>query len=188
MRYPSFLRGTWADVRKVTARKIKDFGRGATLDELADDWLDTDGDHAPLALTLETGTVAIHCYALVRELGAAVPKSMPETVFATYFDQAVRSAWGITGLLGQDSRFLLSWDPTRPMVLLDAVAQHWEELDGVGARYAFIAPQPYRLWALPTGIKFALGQIGLTVPEVQAPLPAGGLRELIARGVARSGT
>jgi hypothetical protein len=54
-------------------------------------------------------------------------------------------------------------------------------LDGVGARYTVGVTDGARLWQLPTNLRYVLAELGVPRPALTAPIPAGGLRELLVR-------
>jgi len=98
------------------------------------------------------------------------------------FGQCLLTLDGLLGLLAPAN---LGWvyPAHRRQPLVQAAIEQWSVLDAVGARYSAGMATGSRLWDLPTNVKFVLANMGLDIPALNAPLPDGGIPELIARMV-----
>jgi hypothetical protein len=94
------------------------------------------------------------------------------------FQQSLTKPWSTLGLVENDS-WLFPKHRYRPF--LHAVRRYWELFDSVGARYSTGLQTPQPLWALPNTIKYVLANLSVPGDMLRAPLPPGGLAELIDR-------
>jgi hypothetical protein len=94
------------------------------------------------------------------------------------FHQSLTRPWSTLGLIGNDS-WLFPRHRYRPF--LRAVREHWDLFDSVGSRYSTGLQTPQPLWASATSIKYVLANLGISGDTLRAPLPPGGLAELIER-------
>lgn len=116
-------------------------------------------------------------------LGRLIKAMVDGRVSRQQEDEAVaaslRSAWGVLGLLAPPNQMLV-YPAERHRIIAEGVAECWNELDGVGARYSIGLPQGARLWSLPTNLQFVLSKIGIDVQRLAEPLPEGKVHELLA--------
>ena len=96
------------------------------------------------------------------------------------FQQSLTRPWSTLGLVaGGNTSWLIPKHRYRPF--LRAVRQYWDLFDSVGARYSFGLQTATPLWAFTNSIKYVLANLGIPGDTLRAPLPPGGLAELIDR-------
>lgn len=96
------------------------------------------------------------------------------------FEESLTTAWGTLGLAANDTHFwFIVAKRHRPF--LRAVRTYWDELDAVGPRYSYGINVGYPLWSMNSSIKFVLARRRIPNDILSAPLPPGGIGELIDR-------
>jgi hypothetical protein len=104
---------------------------------------------------------------------------LPTTAEAEAFEAGLLRPWTVLGLLAPINRMWV-FPPERRLPLLRAAAACWATLDGEGERYSVGSTAGQRLWSLGTNLKYILSNLGVSNETLAAPLPAGGLGELLA--------
>ena len=90
---------------------------------------------------------------------------------ASYVEWVIQEPWRIALTLEDSAARWISFAQRDGIVrYLRGVAQHWDVLDGVGARYCF-APMPEEFWEAAGTVMWAMTAVG--VPE-KAVLPGSG--------------
>jgi hypothetical protein len=93
------------------------------------------------------------------------------------------TSWGILGLLSQPNQGWL-FPRHRHAPFLRAVLAHWDEMDGVGARYSNGVNAGTRLWPTQQTLSFVLVESGVPQAELSTALsqmPPGGLPAFLER-------
>jgi hypothetical protein len=126
------------------------------------------------------GTPHFHCYLMhkiVRQafLDERIVPAIEEAVFA----DSLQTPWGTLGLLSNANMMWL-YPSQRHRPLLDAALRFWDELYAEGGRYSNGSTSGQDLWSLNTNLKFVLANLGIETSTLNAPLPTGGLRALVA--------
>jgi hypothetical protein len=180
---PAIQYGDWKTVKKRVRRAITQLKRGADLIEVmtADGMLDTETTSGLLVMHGFGHGANFHVsepWRLARDelfdmrAEPTVPTEIEDAIFAA----SLRVPWGVLGLIASDSQsWLMSRARHRP--LLNAALEAWPELDAVGARYYWAYPEP--LWSAPNNLKYVLGNLGVPVDVLRAPLPPEGPRALL---------
>jgi hypothetical protein len=88
--------------------------------------------------------------------------------------------WSLVGLLAQINVMWFSGHPERFRPFLDAVVAAWPTLYGlVGPRYSVGSVHGQDLWTVSSNLKYVLANMGVPTDPLRAPLPRGGLDELV---------
>ena len=83
---------------------------------------------------------------------------------------------------GHGGQPVVFWShPERYRPFLSAVLKHWPLFDAVGPRYTDGSRTLAALWPLAAGVKYVLANLGVPGEALRAPLPPGGLSELVER-------
>jgi hypothetical protein len=189
MKLPAFLYGPYKEVKKSGPRLVAQLRRGVPWAELAgDEMIDT--QEAPGMLVLmgpRPLIVGPHFHLFVPAIAmrqAILDRKLPREMWDTLVEPAVATLWGTLSFLAPVHLFFED-RPENQRRMLHAVARFWDELDGEGARYSRGDDEPRRLWELPTMLKYCIANQGLSTEQCIAPLPPGGIRELINQTNAR---
>lgn len=190
MKIPRALCGTAKDVSSGCRKHLTRFLRGAP-------WVDAEAELLEAAdapgLILLNGPAPLlssephmHAYAPFWELGRALDAekvTLDQALPA--FGAALAQPWSLLGLLSQANYRWLQ-DPERAARFLAAISSCWGALDAVGPRYTMGSRDGARLWDLPHLLKYVLANRGVSTPALTAPLPPGGLVDLVNPHVATS--
>ncbi len=186
MHLPSILYGTYATSLREVRKTMTQVRRGVSWNDAmqATGEVDT-ADHTGLLLLngpnpLLGGDEHFHLFLPLTEFARRVrsgqiPRERGDEVFA----ECLLTLDGLLGLLAPAN---LDWvyPEQRRQLVLNAVIQQWDVLDGVGERYSIGMATGSRLWAIPMNLKFILANMGVDASSLNAPLPQGGLPGLIA--------
>jgi hypothetical protein len=185
MKLPRSLCGTAKDVASSWRKHVTRFLRGAP-------WISGDEElieasEAPGLIVLNgpapllSSGEHVHAYAPFWELGRALDAEKLSLEQAEpAFEASLAEPWSLLGLLSQTNYRWLH-DPARAERFLAAITARWDALDAVGPRYTMGSLSGQQLWELPHLLKFALAGRGVPQPALLAPLPRGGIRELMGR-------
>jgi hypothetical protein len=91
---------------------------------------------------------------------------------------SLSTPWGILGVLAPKNQMVV-YPPQLHRTILSAVATWWDTLDAVGPRYTLGLREGTRLWNTTTNLQYVMGQLGIEIEKLQAPLPKQGLRAII---------
>jgi hypothetical protein len=189
MQMPLVLYGSSNDVKRTSTTIAMAWSNGQRLDEVAGPLIDSracSGYHVLDA----PGPGGHHFFLnhLMVELGKRLQsQSQPHLIQRELevLQDAARTPWGTLMLLANANAgwWMLRARPQldRLPILIDAVRQHWDVLDGEGARYVCSVPPPSRLWDASTNLKYALAALGVPAERLRGPLPDGGPTALLPR-------
>lgn len=194
MELPALFYGLYRDVKRRTNRIVNEIAKGADWMALveADGFLDTATTPGFILLEgpnpnrgsehhFQQWLLWAHIKNKRAHLWSRQSKDADKwgvAVQDVVFQQSLTKPWSTLGLVGNDS-WLYPEHRYRPF--LHAVRQYWDLFDSVGPRYSTGLQTPESLWALPSAIKYALANLGIPGETLRAPLPPGGLAELIDR-------
>lgn len=91
--------------------------------------------------------------------------------------QAIGASWSLLGVLCPEEKIFVL-PPDRHRALLSSVVQFWGPLDEPGPRYTFGLREGARLWDVPTGLRYVLGQLGVPERILTDELPPEGVAGL----------
>lgn len=177
---PASLAGDAESVRRAWRPAIRKAVRTGEWPEATDltDVSQLQGLIAVQPAPLLAGERHVHPFvpiALLRE--AAERGRLLRDVEDQLFAQALGAPWSVLGLLcPAEQIFVLPPDRHRPLV--SSVVRFWSELDEPGPRYTFGLREGARLWDVPTGLKYVLGQLGVPRRDLSRELPPEGLAAL----------
>ncbi len=184
MLVPDFLYGRFRDVKAACRRKVTQLKRGASWDELTGDLIDTREVPGYFAIDgpspLLGGGQHFHFFAPGIVICDSIPFRLPEETFLTLFEPAIATNWGFLTLLSPTASVFLD-GPGYQQRFLHVLLRWWDELDAEGPRYTNGSHQGFPLWSLPTNIQFCLSREGLADEIIDAPIPPGGMTELVAQ-------
>lgn len=177
MLVPRFVYGLTRDVKKESLRRLRLFKKGATWTEaMADDLVDIDTLPGTITLSYSITTVYqpfVHIHAPFQwALDAMYKKTLPKTALSTIFFDAVKSPWGVLGMLGDSTgRWMKHEAHHWPYV--QAVERWWDEFEGVGDRYEWACglTRPIR-WRAGAAY-YAIHSLGLSREDLHALMPQG---------------
>jgi len=93
---------------------------------------------------------------------------------------SLSTPWGILGVLAPKNQMVV-YPPHLHRTILSAVATWWDTLDAVGPRYTVGLREGNSLWNTTTNLQYVLGQLGIEIEKLEAPLPKQGLRAIIPK-------
>jgi hypothetical protein len=185
MELPALFFGLYRDVKRRTSRIINQIPKGADWMALveADGFLDTATTPGFILLDgpspLLGGESHFQEWLLWNQMWRKW-KEWGDDVLEPIFQRSLTQPWSTLGLVGgQNTPWFIRKHRYRPF--LRAVRQYWPLFDAEGQRYSTGLQTPEPLWALPNTIKYVLANLGIPGDVVRAPLPPGGLAELIDR-------
>jgi len=185
MKIPSLLFGRFSSVRSRCRKVLRAVAAGATWNDAisVDGMADTQLVPGLLVLhgpsPLLGGEPHYHCYLPWSLLGdEKLRSSLPAISEDHVFDASLEIDWGTLGLLGQRN---VMWivPPARHRPFLEAVLRHWPTLYGEGVRYTAGSTAGQDLWSVHTNLKYVLANHGVALETLSAPLPPGGLAEVL---------
>jgi len=185
MRIPAFLHGKYADVKKACRKRARAIWRGASLDSIEEGpWLDSQTTEGLLVLNgpfpLVGGKAHFHLFALETALSDLCPSfAARREMEAQWLSWSVQEPWRLLGIMNQGSRVALGRNPLVWSPFLRAAVQFWSVFDAEAPRYSYGSDHGEKLWQLPTCLQYVLARRGVSTPTLNAPLPAGGLAELV---------
>lgn len=186
MLVPASLYGRYKEVLPRCRKMITALKKGRSWEAVVCEEGTLDAQTLPGLLVLDGPTALlggaphVQCYLPMRLLRDAVlGGKVTPALESEIFDTSLGTAWGTLGLLSLDSR-LLSKEPGRHRLLLEATLRFWPVYEALGARYTAGCNAGEPLWALPTNLKYVLAHMGVSVVTLNSPLPSGGILSLIA--------
>ena len=185
MELPALFYGLYRDVKRRTSKIVTQVRKGADWMELveAEGFLDTATTHGLIVLEgpspMIGGGAHFQAWLLWWQLIDAQPR-LSEEIRDQVFDCSLTHPWSILGLVSAHNK---GWvrETRRYRPFLRAVRQYWDCLDAEGERWSTGSPYGSRLWSLPNSIMYVLANLGIPGDTLRAPLPPGGLAELIDR-------
>jgi hypothetical protein len=186
MELPALFYGLYRDVKPRTTRIINQIRKGADWMALVEAGGFLDVAKTPGMILLEGpsplvgGQPHFQAWLLWSQMLDRWDKWGRE-IDEAIFQKSLTRPWSALGLVGGNSNVFWFSPKHRYRPFLRAVRQYWDLWDSVGARYSAGMQTPERLWSLPTNIKYVLVNLGIPADVVRAPLPPGGLIELIDR-------
>ncbi|HWO19806.1 MAG TPA: hypothetical protein VNO30_13565 [Kofleriaceae bacterium] len=185
MLLPAIQYGPWREVKKRMRTVISQLKRGKDIGEvmLRDGLIESSEHPGMLVLSgIMTGPVPhFHCFMPWKKawdelFDLRTTPTSPAPIEDAIFEASLQTPWGLLGLIAHDSN---SWMiPTRYEPFLHAVLGAWSELDAVGDRYC-VSFYGRRLWSAPNNLHYVLGNMGVPLDLLNAPLPAEGPRALL---------
>jgi len=184
MLFPEFEHGLYKDVLASCRKKVTALSRGKTWEEVASGpRADTRALPGLIVLhgpnPLLGGAPHFHAFTLHMVIQDACTKGRLEAAAVeSIFEQSLRSAWSLVGLLAQ-TNMIWAYPEKRREPLLDACLHFWDELSGEGARYTAGGTTGATLWDLHSNLKMVLSNLGVPTPVLNTPLPDGDLRSIL---------
>lgn len=186
MLLPAIQYGPWSEVKKRMRTVVSQLKRGKDFGEVMSRGGMLDSAAHPGMLILSGFTMGpalnFHCFMPWQRVWDAVfelrtTPLAPAPVEDAIFEASLRTPWGILGLLASDNQPWL-YPTARHEPFLHAALAAWSELDAVGARYCCSFHRE-RLWSVRNNLHYVLGNMGVPIEIVRAPLPAEGPRALL---------
>lgn len=186
LQLPTIQYGDWGSVGRRMQQVVSDLVRGAPLHErmTCDGLIDPTQYTGLLVMggSLVDPEPHFHCTMPWKVAGDALFKlrvdpATPSPVEDRMFEASLDTAWGVLGLLSEDSQWWLL-PPYRHEPFLHAALAMWSELDALGHRY-YTAVQGKSLWAVPNNLHYVLANMGVPADVLCAPLPPNGPRALL---------
>lgn len=185
MLLPAIQYGPWSVVKKRMRTVISQLKRGKDIREvmLRDGLIESSEHPGMLVLAgIMMGPVPhFHCFtpwkkAWYELFDLRTTPTSPSPIEDAIFEASLETPWGLLGLIAHDCN---SWmTPARYEPFLHAVLGAWSELDAVGPRY-YSAVHGRPLWSVPNNLHYVLGNMGVPLELLNAPLPAEGPRALL---------
>jgi hypothetical protein len=181
MLVPRFLLGSFPDVRRQTLRYLRSLSSGE--DAKGVELVDTRSHPGLIVLDDQEGFHAeapnFQMHAIFELSGETKYRDMEPHIF----DAVVAHPWGPLAILGSAGGMLwvhhviaeASWT-----MALSQTAKWWDVYCAEGRRFSW-GSRTDDLWPLAGMVKVLLRQKGVPESELVTPLPAGGLRALLAR-------
>jgi hypothetical protein len=164
---PVFLHGVTRDVNKAARRAASRVAKGASISELAQEFLDA-ATMPGLILSNEerrwpdAHLPHFHGYLFVVALHREY-KTFKDPRWDPFVDEMARVPWLICCALGQDS-YMLFETPERARRFVRAIRDHWETLNSPGKKY--FSDRPDCLWRASSTLGYSLGRLGATREEL----------------------
>jgi hypothetical protein len=177
---PRILLGKYANVRREAMAFMREFEKGARLDDLDEQLIEVSNTSALIVLRGPSPLLASEEHVHAFELPRLLPQDAGLDACVRFFDQALTRPWALLCLMDQDAFFLLR-DDRRSASFLNAAARYWSELSSVGDRYSFGVAKGLPIWELAEGVHGALVRLGLPPPLTREPLPDNDLSALMHR-------
>lgn len=178
LQLPLFLYGSYRDVRRACARKLKALERGASFSDIVDSWLDLDSTPGLLVLDgpsrMPAAEPDFQCFALTYALVQTWSQKSSAELDALqrqWFERSLAAPWTFLGLLGQDGGHQLK-NTDLPRFLERAIAL-WPELHAVGPRYSSWQPHGEPLERCALTVQYALARQGVPTEAVKGIGAAG---------------
>jgi hypothetical protein len=184
MQIPAVIYGTFADAKPRCAAAVRSFLKGQSWDDAlsAASFVDSESNSSLFVMNgpapLLGGEPHFHLFlplALLLEQankGKADPPRLEEAVTAS-----LNSPWGTLGVLAPKNQMLV-YAPHRHRPILNAASVWWPQLDAA-ARYSVGMQDGKRLWETVTNLQYLLGQVGVPIEVIRAPLPSHGLQAIL---------
>ncbi|WP_428263403.1 hypothetical protein [Haliangium sp.] len=186
MKLPALFHGLYRDVKRRTAKIVTRIRKG-------DDWialveaeglLDVDTTPGLVVMkgpsSLLGGKPHFQAWLLWLQFRAKALDEDRQDLIEAVFQQSLTRPWSTLGLVSyQNHPWFYAKHRYRPF--LRAVREYWHIYAAVGARYSYGVPEPVDLWTLNNSIHYVLANLGIPGDDLRAPLPPGGLAELIDR-------
>lgn len=181
-RVPANLVGEASSVAADLAPRVAAFIRGGAWRPYSDDRASVQGlvvMNGPSPLLAEE--VHTHVWMALKLLAdQIVLGSVDATREQEVFDLSLADPVGILGLLAPCNQLFL-YPPGRLQPIADALRRQWTEFESVGLRYTVGLVTGDELWNLPTNLQYVLGNLGVDPASLAAPLPPGGIEEILGR-------
>jgi hypothetical protein len=185
MLFPEFEYGIYKDVLAGCRKKVTALSRGKTWEEVTSgSRVDTHTLPGLIVLhgpsPLLGGTPQFHAFTLLMVIEDAFYKGrLQAPVIESIFERSLGSTWSLVGLLAERNMMWV-YPESRRKPLLDACLHFWDELVAEGARYTSGSTTGATLWDLHSNLKMILSNLGVPTPVLNAPLPGGDLRSILA--------
>jgi hypothetical protein len=185
MRVPALLYGREKEVQQLCKKSVRDFLNGVEWDEAfaSSSTTETTVHDALLVMNgpapLLSSEVHFRMYVPLAMLLEQMRKGgADEADRDRAMSACLKSAWGTLGVLAPKNQMLVypaQWH--RPVVR--AAARWWEAFAAVGCRFTLGLRDGKDLWDTVTNLHYVLGQIGIPIDAINAPLPPGGLLAIL---------
>lgn len=197
MLIPTTLFGLYRDVKSRCRKLVKRLEAGETWQETvgSDELVDTMDDPGMIVLAGPEPLLNIyphfHCYVLLYLLiESRFENRLTHEIENAIFNASLSTAWGVLGLISPQNvgwfvhpvkiYTLQQWQSIRFRPFLSACLQHWDTLYDEEARYTLGSTVGADLWSIPSNLKYVLANMGVSTEVLLAPLPKGGLAEIVA--------
>jgi hypothetical protein len=184
MQIPGLLHGPYDEVDARCDELIARLGAGTPwLEAFGGELLDSRVMPGLLVLNgpspLLATTAEFQCYVAHFRIRDAVGQGrLPAEVEAAVFAGSLQTSWGVLGLLAP-ANVMWAHARERHRPLLEASLRYWDVFDAEQDRYTLGMPRGEPLWSAQSNLKYVMAQLGVPISALQAPLPSGGLQELV---------
>jgi hypothetical protein len=184
MQIPAVMYGELAEAKKLSAAAVRSFLKGQTWQDAlgAASFVDSESNASLFVMNgpapLLGGEPHFHLFlplALLLEQAnkGKADQARLEEAIASSLD----SPWGTLGVLAPKNQMLV-YPPHRHRAILNAAVTWWPQLDA-DARYTVGMREGKRLWETVTNLQYLLGQAGVPIETMRAPLPRQGLQAIL---------
>jgi hypothetical protein len=192
MKIPSLLYGRNAKVKANCHRVAEAFVAGASLEDLVGtaclDTRTTDG-----LVVLDGPSVALasgnhfHCFVLCAEIMATkIKRRLPNSLWDRVYEWALKEPGRFLTVLCPVGGHYFRKNPSWHAPYVRALVEFWPVLEAEGARYSNgLLGNPMNLWDTNVAYKGSLGDLGVPDDKLMAPLPPGGIAELVRPYIGR---
>lgn len=185
MKLPTFLYGLYRDVKPRCRKLVTRLRRGTPWSELPDDYVDTRDVPGLLVLHGPYPNLGFEphfqLFVPLRIAEDAMPDRLGWEYEKILFDESLKTIWGVLGLASDGGQgFIYPASAQDRLRFIRAMVRFWDELDAEGERYSLGGQTGQSLWSLPTMLHYCLINAGIPKERMHAPLPPGGLKELVA--------
>jgi hypothetical protein len=207
MYIPSVFWGEYKEIKLRCRKRAKQFISGMSWEEAidADNVCDTKSVSGLILLSdWDTSGSYYHCYAFTRALFDLSSPDNWRSIKEQVFEASLKSPWGLLGLLSHevgssfmsqprkllykddnfetcpDDDLLDAWRSSYAEPFLDKCLQYWDVLSDEKYHYSLSFGTSPSLWSIPSSLHYILANMGISTEKLRAPLPSGGLAELVA--------
>jgi hypothetical protein len=183
---PSFLYGTYEEVRRSAAKAVTALRRGATLAEVAGEPLCVADLPGLVVLdrrwsSIPSSEPMFHVDQVARQYTAkAIKEKDFLDVIATFGTACLSSAWSFLGIVDLQL-YACVRTAERQLLLLDAARIFWPSITAVGPRYTTGLNTGGSIETSSTLVHFCLARQGATRKDLVPPVTPERLEELCAR-------
>jgi hypothetical protein len=191
MRIPLILHATSQTSRRLCTPAIRAFLRGQPWNDAISTSSMVEADSvegllvlngpAPLLAGESHFQVFLPLSILLDEVrkGRADSSKLDEAVLAS-----LSTPWGTLGVLAPRNQIVV-YPPKLHGPILNAAVAWWDAFDALGPRFTVGLREGQRLWDTTTNLQYVLGQVGVDIARIRAPLPEQGLRAILPGGLLR---
>jgi hypothetical protein len=195
MKIPSIFYGRYAVVVPICRKLAKQMVQAGQLEIFdPEPFVETNETPGMILLTKAPPWRAdephFHCGAMTRILSDLTLRRGEEglSLLDKWVERSFEDPWRLVGILEDETIRVLSRNRALRQPLIEAAIRFWPILSAEGARFTAMTDEPRDVWSVAYSVKYALGNdLGLSVNELRAPLPAGGLEELVRSAEKRAG-